>query len=427
MLTVGIQPYNSSVAFTSTGRDSVSYSSGSIKFADGRTQSINSGSFSGLATGVNYIYFTYGSSSLSVTTDYSNTIGNTKGLLAMVGVPSTGSYCWIQPFYSKGLNIIADVIASNAILSRHITASEDIVGKRFATAENLGQAGSPSGIKFDSNGIIGYTGGATVGFKIGSDGKGYCAGNKVILDSDFLTCKGTALLFKTETGSNRGDINAQTDGLVVESISGHLFLSAPIGYNIRVYRDLIPSGALNIGSTSDKFQSLYLSGNANIGASVLAPNATFNNGTVSIKPIGADHPLIFTNYSTDPCLRSDAADWGMLGTSTYNLYSIYSRYVYYKYLSTFSHLDDLSVLKSFKEVEIEDDRKGKKVKVYDMSSVHPELKDESGNFFNAGATVGFLLGVAKQLTDKIEQLESLLFKQQKEIGELKKKVAGGME
>ncbi len=110
-----IQPYNSDIGFAPKSgdeHDSISWAAGTIKFADGGTQAINAGSFNDLAVGTHYIYFTVGSATLSVTTVYSDVISNIRGLLCMVGVVSdTDEQIFIQPFYSKGLNIIADVIA----------------------------------------------------------------------------------------------------------------------------------------------------------------------------------------------------------------------------------------------------------------------------------------------------------------------------
>jgi len=136
----GCQPYISSVVFapySGDEHDSVSWSSGYIKFADGTTQSISSGSFTNLDAGTHYIYFTVGSSSLSRTTDYANTVGDDRGLLCMVVVSSdTGQQVFIQPFYTKGWNVNADVLAANAVLAEHIKAGEIVVGHLDSSVEN---------------------------------------------------------------------------------------------------------------------------------------------------------------------------------------------------------------------------------------------------------------------------------------------------
>jgi len=133
MLSKGIQPYSSDIQFSPTSgseHDSVSWSSGTIRFADGSTQSINSGSTGSLSAGIYYIYFTVGSSTLTVTSTYSDVVGDDRGLLAIIGVSSdTSQEVYIQPFYSKGLNINADLIAANAIIAEHIKAGSITTAK----------------------------------------------------------------------------------------------------------------------------------------------------------------------------------------------------------------------------------------------------------------------------------------------------------
>jgi hypothetical protein len=133
----GIQPYESDLEFSAYSgdeNDSVSWGAGTVQFADGTSQSINSGNARNMSAGVHYIYFTVGSSTLSNTTVYSNVIGNNVGLLALLKVSTdTDQEILIFPFRAKGLNIIADVIAAQAVLATHIKAGAITVNKHYST------------------------------------------------------------------------------------------------------------------------------------------------------------------------------------------------------------------------------------------------------------------------------------------------------
>jgi len=126
----GVQPYNSNILFTSTTYNSISYSTGTITFADATTQAITGNSFSSLSAGVNYVYFTVGSTALSVTQTYSSTISDTKGLLAILQVSAdTTQEVGIFPIYSKGLNINTDLLAANSVIAENIKAGVVSVDK----------------------------------------------------------------------------------------------------------------------------------------------------------------------------------------------------------------------------------------------------------------------------------------------------------
>jgi len=160
LLAKGVQPFNSNIRFSpdSTYPTSrVSWTSGTIKFADGSTQSINAGSTSDLSLNTTYyIYFTVGSADLSYTSTYSNAIGDDKGLLAVVGRGSDSEQeVFIQPFYSKGMNIQADMIAANAILSNHIKSgaiNTDKLDSGAVTADKIA-AGAVTADKITSGAI----------------------------------------------------------------------------------------------------------------------------------------------------------------------------------------------------------------------------------------------------------------------------------
>ena len=121
-----MQPYTANIRFYPTPSyptSRVSWDSGSIAFADGTPQAINSGGSGPLSAGiVYYIYFTLDSATLSVTSIYSNCVSNTRGLLCSVAVASDSSSMGIFPCNSKLPLINADMVAANAIVANHIRA-----------------------------------------------------------------------------------------------------------------------------------------------------------------------------------------------------------------------------------------------------------------------------------------------------------------
>ena len=144
-LKAGVQPFNSNITFsprTGYTHDQITYTNGTITFADGSTQSITGNNINlSSATGIWYIYFTVGSTSLSATQTYTDCLGDNKGLLAMCNHSTDATQTvLIFPYYSKGLNIQADAIAANSISASHIKADAIETNKIKAgavTAEKL--------------------------------------------------------------------------------------------------------------------------------------------------------------------------------------------------------------------------------------------------------------------------------------------------
>ncbi|MGD6850737.1 MAG: hypothetical protein ACQCN6_01600 [Candidatus Bathyarchaeia archaeon] len=142
-LAKGVQPYNSDVLFSPyTGAETsrVSWAAGTVNFADGTTQAINAGSSGTLTAGViYYVYFTVGSATMSVTSTYADAVGNTKGILAMIGRSATTQPVLILPFMAKGININADAIVANVAVLNKIWA-DVVTGKTLQTAASGARA-----------------------------------------------------------------------------------------------------------------------------------------------------------------------------------------------------------------------------------------------------------------------------------------------
>lgn len=290
MLKPAIQPYNTNITFSVYGtlggspdsHDSVQWTSGTVAFADGTTQSIDAGNDSGLATGIHYIYFTDGSATLTVTNAYDQTSSDTKSLLAVLGVSSdTDQEISIQTLSSKGQNINADLIATNAIITAHVLANQITAGKISVVGldgdgklvlsqigsgnlDNIGNGSTYgrlrltqidggnikltssssasgewydySGVEIDSSHGINIYGTAnalttratkagTIQCKVDAAGKMVAGAGNVELDASGLTIKGQFLFFEAG-GVTRGMVNASGTALWVQSPTGNLYLDA---------------------------------------------------------------------------------------------------------------------------------------------------------------------------------------------------------
>ena len=149
----GIQSYTHDIEFTTYGAGDthaqVEWTTGTVDFADGSTQSITPASNSAvIGDGLTrYIYFTAGSTNLTVTSTYSDAVSDTTGLLCIVYVSTdTVQEISIQVFKGKGGNIIADFIAAKAIETEHIT-TKSMYGKDIATAQYVGTSGGVGGVR----------------------------------------------------------------------------------------------------------------------------------------------------------------------------------------------------------------------------------------------------------------------------------------
>jgi len=232
----------------------------------------NSYSVAGGNTNLQYIWwdFTYPTAFQTSATKPTLT-----GEDAMVAVNRAGTHHQIlQATLIDGGSILtasiyADEIGAGAITSAKIS-SDQIFGKDFRTAENVGDAGGPAGVRFDSSGIRGYLGGTTKTFQITSaDG----------IVGVYGTIDGYTGYFAlyTAAGVRVGDITALDGSPDAMRIVGQLGVLVDLicwtsdGYSAykfelnpadqAVYSDLhiLPSsnGAYNLGSSTFKWGTVY--------------------------------------------------------------------------------------------------------------------------------------------------------------------------
>lgn len=125
-LKAGIQPYTSDIVLSASGsHDAVSYTYGTIRFADGGTQTINTGSPLSLAsaTGWWFIYFQIGNGALLATQTYSSAVGDDRGLIGLAYHSSLSEQqVAVQAFAAKGMNLNADMLGANCVTAGKILA-----------------------------------------------------------------------------------------------------------------------------------------------------------------------------------------------------------------------------------------------------------------------------------------------------------------
>jgi len=118
------------ITWTATDHNTCSWSSGTIKWADGTTSNINVGN-TGNITQKTYLYYN-NSSTLQKTTSYASAVGANKILLAIVEpVVDTDAKCLITPVFSTGATIDGDKVVTGKIESIDGKTYFDLNNKQF--------------------------------------------------------------------------------------------------------------------------------------------------------------------------------------------------------------------------------------------------------------------------------------------------------
>jgi len=139
---IGIQGWSSDIIFSATDVDTVSWTTGTIKLADGTTySSIGSGN-TGNMTALTYIYFDSAQSTiLKTTTTATTAVGNGKILIAVAqkNTDTGATEAVFQAFGGRGgqlinaASIAANSITANEIAANTITAGQIVAGTITAT------------------------------------------------------------------------------------------------------------------------------------------------------------------------------------------------------------------------------------------------------------------------------------------------------
>jgi len=164
----------------------------------------------------------------------------------------------------------------------------------------------------------------------------------------------------------------------------------------KVGSHLIPSSTYNLGSSANKWQTIYASGAIYCGGNLV--------------------------LSADVNPASDSSD---LGQSYDYFHQLYANLVKYKTIGSFQHHDDIQLIKNIKTknalvgrsslVKVDSKKQRKitkrkdiKKEVWDEATMPKEVYEDG--FYDAGAINGLLIGTVKQLIEKVEDLEDKINK-----------------
>lgn len=132
-LVVGAQAWIHDLVWTASDYNTVSWSSGTIKLADGSTYTITAGN-TGNISGATYIYLDKSVSTtvLQTTTTYSSAISDSKILLAIASPSAdTGSKSVVNTFNSEGTTIDGSKITTGKIQSSDTLTYFDLDNDRI--------------------------------------------------------------------------------------------------------------------------------------------------------------------------------------------------------------------------------------------------------------------------------------------------------
>jgi len=166
----GIQPYTVDIDFVPMGgneHNRCSWDAGTIYFADGSSQAINAGNVAAIPDGATrYLYFTEGSTTLTLTADYNRVVLNSnRGLVCKLFVSTdTDQQIAINPYKGKMENVVVDQLGAKAV-NTVILDSSEIYGKDIATQQNVGVVGGNAGIRIigDDADVVGTAIGDSIG------------------------------------------------------------------------------------------------------------------------------------------------------------------------------------------------------------------------------------------------------------------------
>lgn len=421
-LPVSYQSYIADIDFTSVDYQTISWTAGVVRFADGREQAVTNTGSPKTLTAAHYMYVIWGNSTLQFSTTYSDAVGPDR---VMVGIASKGSVAGINAYvlnpHTDSIlinrdkvmdNLVNDLklaseavteakIAALAVTSGKIAAGAVIAGKIAALSIVAGDiaanaittdkilAGAVTAVKINvatldaiSANVGTLTSGTINGVTI------YAGAGAVILDGSGLKITGQILFFQSGAGETFYIYPTTTQLIIAGSSIGEIWILS---------RDLYFSDAKGIAIKKDAAGVLYfrtknIAGDTNI-----------------------DHAFVPLTTGSDP------TGWGMVGDGTNWWYKMYSQYYYYKTApASFQDHDDMALIRGMKPAKTSHkDKDGKEVLLLDMASIPAEVKirekrtdtkegepDRYEEFIDGSAMTGLLIGAIKQLSDKVDRLEA---------------------
>jgi hypothetical protein len=279
ILPKGAQAYIADIKFTSTAYNAISWIAGSVKFADGTSQTVNAGTLTLTAT--HYLYVIYGNAVLQSSTSSANAVGDDR---VMVGVASIGSTTTqlayvLNPF---GASIIVNrdavmdalvndlKLAANAVTEAKIAANAVTQGK-IAALSIVG--GHIQALQISAGHI---NTGAITADKISA---GAVTAIKIDAAAIDATKLAAVITLSTIIYAGGGNVVLSSSGVIVKGGVGYFTLQDG-GYNTQLYQ-------------SGKVATIFLPVSAT-GSSLDIVNTIVGNNLLSLKPYYLDGSTVIS-------------------------------------------------------------------------------------------------------------------------------------
>jgi hypothetical protein len=382
-----LQPFIVNITFSATNYNTVAWTSGTIKFADGTTQSVNAGN-TGAMSAKTFIYVIIGNANLQVTTDFSNTVGADRGIVAIARPNSNTA----EKATVVSLSGDTPVIAANAIDVAKLSAINADMGLLTAGEIRVGTGTlgkDYTGWRMWVEGGVGCWAGYLNNVRQiyeGSDGRLYVAGGGIQMgDTGILinSAYGTQLL-RFVYGSVYANVYLTSGGELSLNPSSLIALQAPTKVSGKLYPST--DQYFSLGDSSQRWTGVYCGNVQSYTAS--------------------------TMYDIYP---RDSYSW--LGTSTSKWQNGYfSNLPACPVPTSSSALDIIKKIKAPKVMK--DDRYGKrhyfKDEDFPSEMKHKKVhKNEKGDIIEENEeeiefirTIGVLVQAVRELTEKVEALEA---------------------
>lgn len=433
---VGYQAYIADIDFTSVDQDHISWTSGNVKFADGRIQVVSSVGSPLTLTTTHYLYIIWGNSVLQNSTTYSDAIGPNKVLVAVAAKASTGAQrAYVLNPHTDSILINTDKVMDGLVTELKLAAeavtnskvkdlSAEKINAGTLSADRIG-AGSIEAIKLDvatldaiSANVGTLTSGIINGVTI------YAGAGKVTLDSVGVKIDGQ-LLFFYEGETLRGLCGVASNQLHITAYSGRPLRLTGGGSNplLLSLGALVPAtaGIGQLGSSGQYFASAWMN--------ILRSNDVLPRQGSGVGYVGKSDDYYATGYidsfytqdirrrtgaggdigsSTDNFsalyiagIYSPAGGSGFVGTSTRYFAGMYATHFYGKsgeHIEAFDELDDVGLISNMKE-------NPEKPGFVDPKTIPGVILRHDGKFVDMQASSSLAFGAIKQLASRVRELE----------------------
>ncbi len=300
-LNPALQSFTTSIVFSSTDNDTVSWTAGTIRLASGVTYSITAGN-TGNMTALTYIYLdtAVSTTALQTTTSYSSAVGDNRLLLAAAQNHASGAsaitYTGQQPIINATDQITAQSIVAGNIAAGAVTADKISVTNLSAINANLGNitagtitgglirtAASGARVQMDGTYLAGYdSDGVTKQFYLNaSDGKAHAGGGNITLDSNGIQLNQSELnswgaVRWFDASTEMSSIRAYTK----TSLGIRKLILTQIGYGFEQEKGVVQLLGKNGSQTHSA--SLEVEGNLAGGVIRLSADATTISGGLNV-------------------------------------------------------------------------------------------------------------------------------------------------